>query len=194
MLLIGVIFNAFAGAMLMVLQALADAASVQRVLLRLMGSLAVDPTRPLLLPALVATAGVATLALVRYARSLDLLALGDDTARSLGVRPDRVRLVLFAALSLPIGAVVAVSGMIGFVGLIVPHGIRLALGPDHRLLLPASALAGAAFVVLADGIVRLLVTPLGTELPVGVVTAAVGGPVFVWLLRRRGQSAPTEGA
>ncbi len=184
MLLVGAIFNAFAGALLLVLQALAEAGAVQRVLLRLMGSLAPDPGQPLILPALAAAALLAAVALATGARPLNLLALGDDTARTLGVHPDRLRLRLFVALSLAIGAVVAATGMIGFVGLIVPHGVRLALGPDHRLMLPASALAGAAFVVLADAGVRALAGPLGTELPVGALTATLGGPTFLWLLRR----------
>ncbi len=100
--------------------------------------------------------------------------------------PDALRRRAFILLSVPIGIVVAVSGMIGFVGLIIPHAVRLALGPDHRLLIPASALVGAIFVLLADGIVRLLFTPLGTALPVGVMTAIIGGPVFVFLLRKKG--------
>ena len=184
MLLVGVVFNAFAGALLMVLQAVADARAVQRVLLRLMGTLTADPSQPLMLPALLVTAAVGLAILLRHARSLDLLGLGDEAARSLGVDPDRLRLRLFVALSIPIGTVVAVSGMVGFVGLIVPHALRLVLGPDHRLLVPASALGGAALLVLADGVVRVLAGPLGTELPVGVLTTVLGGPLFLWLLRR----------
>ena len=187
MLLVGVVFNAFAGAMLLFLESFAAAEAVQRVLLRLMGSLAYDPSQPLLIPALGATAVVAAIFLARSAGALNLLALGDTTAESLGVRPHRLRATLFVVLSLPIGAVVAVSGMIGFVGLIVPHAVRLVLGPDHRLLIPASALVGAIFVLVADGAVRLLAGPLDTELPVGVMTAALGGPVFVVLLRRSRQ-------
>jgi iron complex transport system permease protein len=183
-LLVGVVVNAFAGAMLMVLQALAGPAAVQRVLLRLMGSLAVDPTEPLALPVVLAASALGLGLVLRHARALNLLALGDDGARTIGVDPDALRRRLFWALSLPIGAVVAATGLIGFVGLIVPHGARLALGPDHRLLLPASALAGAIFVLLADLTVRWLTGPLGTELPVGVVTTAIGGPLFLWLLRR----------
>ncbi len=184
MLLVGVVFNAFAGSLLMVLQAVADAAAVQRVLLRLMGTLSVDPSRPLLLPALVAAAFVGTGALVVKSRSLDLLALGDETARSLGVEPERLRRLLFVVISIAVGAVVSATGLIGFVGLIVPHGIRLAFGPDHRLLIPGSALGGAALVVAADAVVRVLAGPLGTELPVGVLTTALGGPLFLWLLHR----------
>lgn len=184
MLLIGVIFNAFAGAALLLLQALAEAATVQRILLRLMGSLSADPTQPWVSWVLLWTLVGAIIVLARTARSLDVLALGDDTARSLGVDPDRLRITLFVVLSLPIGAVVAATGMIGFIGLIVPHAVRLLAGPDHRLLLPASALGGAAVLVLADTLVRWLEPIVGTDLPVGIITALVGGPVFIALLRR----------
>ena len=186
MLLAGVIFNALAGALLTLFQALASPDAVQQVLLKLLGDLSVDPTESSWLTILVATTVLGLVLVLAKARSLDLLALGDDAATSLGVAPDRLRLWLFVGLSIPIGAAVALTGLIGFVGLIVPHAVRLVLGPDHRLLLPACAFVGAAFVVLADGVVRLLAIPLGTELPVGVITAIVGGPTFLLLLRRRG--------
>ncbi len=184
MLLIGVIVNAFAGAALLLMQALVDAATVQRILLRLMGSLSADPTQPWVPYVLAGTAGLAAVVLARSAQALNVLSLGDDTARSLGVAPDRLRLLLFVVVSLPIGAAVAATGMIGFVGLIVPHAVRLVAGPDHRLLLPASALGGALVLVLADTLVRGLEPVIGTELPVGIVTALLGGPLFIALLRR----------
>lgn len=184
MLLIGVIFNAFAGSMLMLLQALAGAGAVQRVLLRLMGTLTVDASQPLLLPVVTVAGGLGLVITFAHARGLDLLGLGDAAARTLGVDTDRLRRRLFIALSVSIGAVVAATGLIGFVGLIVPHAARLLWGPDHRLLLPASALLGAVFVVAADAAVRALAGPLGTSLPVGVLTTALGGPLFLLLLRR----------
>lgn len=187
MLLIGVVFNAVAGAGMLLMQALSGPEAVHRTLIRMMGTLTVDPARPLTLPLLAGCGALMGVTLLARARRLDLLALGDDTARSLGVEPDRLRLGLLLIISLAVGAVVAVTGLIGFVGLIVPHALRLALGPDHRLLLPASFLGGAAFVVLADSIVRALAVPLGTDLPVGAVTATIGGPLFLVLLRRRGQ-------
>ncbi|PIE17162.1 MAG: iron ABC transporter [Proteobacteria bacterium] len=190
MLLIGVVFNALAGAALMVLHALADPGAVQVTLIRLMGSVGADPSQPLLLPILALALVVGGAALLASARSLNLLALGDETARSLGVDPDRLRLLLFVLVSLPIGAVVAITGLIGFVGLIVPHAVRLAVGPDHRLLLPLAALFGAGFVTLADASVSALAGPIGTELPVGVVTALVGGPVFLALLRYKPSRVP----
>lgn len=191
MLLVGVVFNAFAGAVLMLLQAMAEPGAVQRVLLRLMGSLATDPSRPLVLPLVLGAAAAGLVPMILRARALDLLGFGEATARSLGVDTQRLERVLFLALSISIGAVVAVTGLIGFVGLMVPHLIRLAWGPDHRLLVPASALGGACLVVLADAAVRVAAVPLGTELPVGVLTTGLGGPLFIWLLTRdarRGQT------
>jgi len=99
----------------------------------------------------------------------------------------RTRAVIFFAASAATGAAVALSGMVGFVGLIVPHLVRRVVGPDHRLLVPTSALFGAAFLVMADALARLLFLPLGTEPPVGAVTAFLGGPFFLWLLRRSGR-------
>jgi iron complex transport system permease protein len=116
------------------------------------------------------------------AQDLNLLAAGEEGALQLGVDVERTRRVAFVAASLLVGAAVAVSGMIGFVGLIVPHLLRLLLGPDHRLLLPASFLGGAVFLVWADALARTLLGP--AELPVGVVTALTGGPFFLYLLRR----------
>jgi iron complex transport system permease protein len=115
-------------------------------------------------------------------RDLDLLVLGDDGARQLGVDAVRVRRVLLVAASVLTGACVAVSGVIGFVGLVVPHLLRMVLGPSHRRLLWTSFLGGAVLLVLADTLARTLL-PQGEELPVGVVTALIGGPFFCYLLR-----------
>ena len=122
------------------------------------------------------------------ARSLNLLALGDETAAHLGVPVEAHRRWLLLATSLMVGAAVAVSGLIGFVGLIVPHALRLVIGSDHRLLVPATALAGASFLVLSDTVARTLLD--GRELPVGAVTALVGGPLFIFLLRRAQARGP----
>ncbi len=118
-----------------------------------------------------------------YGRHLNALALGEEAAQSLGVHVDRVRLVLVGIASLLAATAVSVSGVIGFVGLLVPHALRLVVGSDHRLLLPASFLAGATFLTLADTVARTLMAP--TELPVGIVTALCGGPFFLYLLRQR---------
>jgi iron complex transport system permease protein len=115
---------------------------------------------------------------------LNLLSLGDDEAASLGVPVRRTRALVLLATSLSVAGAVALAGLIGFVGLIVPHLLRLWLGPDQRLLVPASALGGAAFLVLADALTRVLFPVFHSEPPVGVVTAVLGGPLFVWLLNR----------
>jgi iron complex transport system permease protein len=126
---------------------------------------------------------VSVVVIMLYRRVLDVLAVGDLEAGSLGVDPARVRLVVVLAATLGTAAVVSVSGLIGFVGIVVPHTVRLLVGPSHRLLVPASLLLGAAFLVLADVVARTLVAP--AELPIGVVTALLGAPFFVVLLRTR---------
>jgi iron complex transport system permease protein len=123
------------------------------------------------------------LVLLALARPLNLMAVGERTAAYLGTRVARTRLVAYATASLVTAAAVAVSGAIGFVGLVIPHVIRLLWGSDNRFLLPASALLGASFLMLADAIARTVAAP--AELPLGVVTAFVGVPFFAWLLRRR---------
>src|SRR5262249_41613774 len=115
-------------------------------------------------------------------RDLDLLSLGEESAAQLGVDVARLQRLLLLSTSLMVGAAVAVAGLVGFVGLIVPHLLRLRLGPDHRLLVPAAALAGATFLVLCDTAARSWFG--GRELPVGAITALAGGPLFLYLLRR----------
>lgn len=120
---------------------------------------------------------------VLFHRELDVMLLGDERAGQLGVPVERFKLLALASASLVVAGAVAVSGLIGFVGLMTPHMMRLLLGPRHRLLLPASVLAGATVLVLADLLARLALAPV--ELPVGIVTALAGGPFFVWLLVRK---------
>lgn len=183
-LLIGVVFNAFASAVIMFLKTVVSAQKAQEMLFWLMGTLSMErigPAEITLTTALVVVGGVALLV---DAGRLNLLTFGDEDARTLGVDVEAVRRRVFVSSSLMIGAVVALTGLIGFVGLVVPHAVRLVFGPDHRLLLPASALVGAAFLPLADLGTRLLFPVLATATPVGVVTAFIGGPVFLWLLRR----------
>ncbi len=126
--------------------------------------------------------GVGILVSSFFSRDLNLLMLGDDDARSLGVRVGLVRPVLITAATMATGVAVAVSGIIGFVGLVVPHMLRIALGPDNRVLVPASALGGATFLLIADTVARTAVQP--AELRVGIVTAFVGAPFFLFLLVR----------
>ncbi len=126
--------------------------------------------------------GLGMLLLPRWGRQLNLLVLGEREARHLGVNTERLRFMLVTLAALVTGASVAVAGIIGFVGLVVPHIIRLVAGPDHRVVLPASILAGATLLLAADLAARTLVLP--RELPLGVVTALAGGPFFLWLLHR----------
>lgn len=120
--------------------------------------------------------------ILAFRRTLDVMSVGDVEAASLGIGPARVRLLLVCVATLGTAAVVSVSGLIGFVGIVVPHAVRLVFGPGHRLLLPLSVLVGAAFLVLADVLARWVVSP--AELPIGVVTAAIGAPFFLVVLRR----------
>jgi iron complex transport system permease protein len=180
LLLTGVVCNALAAALIMLINAVASYRQAQGVLFWMMGALSTQSY------GLVAVAGayalVGAVALVRHAPALNLLAAGEESAASLGVEVERVRRAVFVAAALLVGAAVSVSGMISFVGLIVPHVLRLLVGPDLRLLLPASFLGGAAFLVWADTIARTVLGP--AELPVGVITALLGGPFFLMLLRR----------
>jgi iron complex transport system permease protein len=120
--------------------------------------------------------------LLFYARDLNLVLLGDEPARHLGANPEKLRRVILAAGALLTAASVAMVGIIGFVGLMVPHMVRLAVGPDHRRLLPASAIAGAILLTGADTLARSVIPP--AEIPVGIITSLIGGPFFVYLLRR----------
>jgi iron complex transport system permease protein len=185
-LLAGVVLNAFAGGLIVTMTFLASPGGTEAILMWLAGSLT-SPEWSLLLAAAI-WIGVGLVVLLALAPRMNALALGDEGAHSLGVDVPRTRRALFAAASLLTGAAVAVSGPIGFVGIIVPHALRILLGPDHRLLLPASALGGALFLSLCDTAARLALLPLGREPAVGILTALLGGPFFLVLLwRRRGE-------
>jgi len=183
LLLAGVVYNAFAGALILCVNSIADLYQAHGLLLWLMGNLSTYSYRLVVTAAIYTT--IASVWLLLQARQLNLLSLGEEGALQLGVDVHRVRRSTFIAASFLVGAVVSVSGMIGFVGLIVPHVTRLVLGADHRMLLPASLLGGAIFLVFADTVAR---TALGVvEIPVGVVTALCGGPFFLYLLKREGK-------
>jgi len=181
LLLAGVVTGAFFSAVIMFLLSVAPRAELQGIIFWLMGDLsAADYSRVgVVAPYVLAGAGV----LWCYASRVNLLLLGEEEASALGVEVEGVKLRLYVLASLLTGAAVSVCGVIGFVGLIVPHTVRLIWGNDYRLLLPACFLLGGAFLVLADGLARWVLAPL--ELPVGVVTAACGAPFFIYLLRRR---------
>jgi len=182
LLLAGVVCNGFTGALIMFVNAIADLFQAHGILFWLMGSLATQSYWLVLVVAGYTTVGVAWL--VSHARHFNALSLGEEGAAQLGIDVARTRRAAFVASSLLVGAAVSVSGMIGFVGLIVPHVARLLLGADYRLLLPASVLLGASFLVVADTVAR---TAFGAvEIPIGVVTALCGGPFFIYLLRREG--------
>ena len=184
-LLAGVIFNAFALAAIIFIKALVAPDKVGEVLFWLAGTLGYE--KPATLWATGAVQVLAIGLMWTLAGKLNLLTLGDEDAASLGVDVARTRTLLLLVASLSVSAAVALSGLVGFVGLLVPHLARLVLGPDQRLLLPASALLGAAFLVLADLGARVLFRVFHTEPPVGVITALLGGPAFLALLLRRGR-------
>lgn len=181
LLLTGVVFNAFASAAIVFIASLAGLTEGASIFLWLIGSLSATRIDAAAWVLVFLVAGLATS--LPAARNLNLLSLGEESAQQLGVDVARQQRVLLVATSLMVGAAVAVAGLVGFVGLIIPHLLRLALGPDHRLLLPASALGGAAFLVVCDTAARTLLG--GRELPVGAITALAGGPLFLFLLRRQ---------
>jgi iron complex transport system permease protein len=181
-LLAGVVLNAFTGALIMFVNAIADFFQAHGILFWLMGNLSSQSYGLALGSGAYLIIGVSWLFL--HTREFNALTLGEESAAQLGVDVARTRRVAFVVSSLLVGAAVSVSGMIGFVGLIVPHVTRLLLGADYRLLLPSSVLIGAIFLVVADTIAR---SAFGaSEIPVGVVTALCGGPFFIYLLRREG--------
>nr|WP_232108005.1 MULTISPECIES: iron ABC transporter permease [Streptomyces] len=180
LILTGIAVNAFCGALVGLFIFLADTAAVNQITFWQLGSLS-QATWPKVLAVLPCAAAGLLLAPL-YSRRLDLLALGDRPARHLGVDVERLRIVLILVVALLTAAAVSVSGVIGFVGLVVPHLLRMAAGPGHRFLIPGSALGGAAVLLGADLAARTLAAP--AELPLGVLTALVGSPFFFWLLRR----------
>jgi iron complex transport system permease protein len=179
LLLAGVAVSAFLAAVVTWLQ-LAGGESLQRVIFWLMGGFSGRgwPHLAMAAPSVVVGLAVAWL----FGRDLNALLLGDETARSLGVEVGPTRRALIAASSLMAAAAVAAAGLIGFVGLIVPHLLRLLVGPDHRRLIPAAAMGGAVLLVVSDTLARS--ASLATELPVGVLTAAMGAPFFLFVLLR----------
>lgn len=181
LLLAGVVAGAFFNACILLALTFADAEAFRSAIFWMMGSFSGATWRANGVLALSAAPGLAVL--FALARPLNLLAVGEETAAYLGTRVERVKWVAYATASLLTAAAVAASGTIGFVGLVIPHVVRMLWGGDHRFLLPASVLMGATFVVLADTLARVAAAP--AELPVGVVTAFVGVPFFVWLLRRK---------
>ena len=183
LLLAGVIVNAVASSVLIFLAhtSIARGRGLYSVMWWLLGSLQVFEAWPVV--AAGAAIGVGVAVGVLFARDLNALSIGEEPAATLGLRVERTKKLLFVTASLITGAAVATSGLIGFVGLIVPHAVRLVVGPDHKVLVPLSALAGGVFLVIADIIARTALP--SSEIPIGVITAFLGGPFFLYLLRRQ---------
>jgi len=181
LLLAGVIVGIFFSAAITVIISVVDFNRLSGVIHWLLGNLAPIPVTSLALFAALAAGGVWLI--LRHARELNLLALGEEAARQLGVDAERLKRRVFLASALLTGTVVAFTGPIGFVGLVVPHVLRALVGQDNRLLVPTSAVAGATFLLAADTLARNVVAP--AELSVGVITAFCGAPFFVWVLRSR---------
>jgi iron complex transport system permease protein len=180
-LLSGVAVNLIAAAGVLTIEYLTDPSSALRILRWMIGSLDVVGLAPIWqLLAVLAPAWVALLAL---SRQLNLLAMDEDTAATLGVNVRRCERLVHALCALIVGVTVSAGGAIGFAGLIVPHAARMMFGEDLRIVLPGSLLLGAAFLVLADALARTALS--SGELPVGAVTGLIGGPIFLWLLRRQ---------
>jgi iron complex transport system permease protein len=184
MLLAGVVVNAIASAAITFAKTLISASQAQELLVWLMGFL--DVPSKLSLGFVSFYVAIGSLLLLRDAARFNLLALGNEGASNLGVDVEALERRTFLACSCVVGAIVSVTGLIGFVGLVVPHALRRVFGPDVRALLPASLFGGAAMLVTCDLGSRLLFRWLHTEPPVGAVTALVGGPVFLTILARRG--------
>ncbi len=186
LLLVGVLFNATTFALILFLNSLVSMEDLHRIWFLMVGSLEAMEYDRIAILALFVFFGSGVL--FWDASALNLITLGEESAALLGVDVERVRKRVFFAASLMIGATVAVSGLIGFVGLAVPHMMRLSMGTDHRKVLPAAILGGASFLILADWVARIAFSSqkFQTQLPVGVVTALVGAPFFFYLLKRKG--------
>ena len=185
LLLSGVAVNLISAAGVLTVQYLTDPTSALRILRWLIGSLDVVGLEPI--GRMLIVLAPAWLALLALSRQLNLMAIDEDTAATLGVNIRRCESIVHALCALIVGVTVSAGGAIGFVGLIVPHAVRLMFGEDLRIVLPGSLLLGGAFLILADALARTALP--SSELPVGAITGLVGGPVFLWLLHRRQQYA-----
>lgn len=180
LILAGVIVTTFLSSVIVFVTTLLDATRIRSFTFWLLGDLSGSTGSLLIVAILVAISCTAVLTV--HARSLNLMMLGERDAFDLGVEVTRVRLTVFIAASLLVGSSVASSGSVGYVGLVVPHLVRLSLGSDNRMTIPAASFCGAIFVVVADTFARTIIAP--RELPVGAITALIGAPLFIYLLRR----------
>ncbi|MGI6551600.1 MAG: FecCD family ABC transporter permease [Bacillota bacterium] len=180
LLLAGIALSSFMSA-LMSFILLFNNRELHQVVYWMLGSFSGKDWSHLQVAAVIILTGIAVLWV--FAKDLNAMLFGEETARHLGIDTERAKKLLLVVSSFTVAAAVAVSGTIGFVGLIVPHIMRLIVGPDHRILLPAAAMAGGAFLVAADTFARIALAP--AEIPVGIITAFFGGPFFIYLLRRK---------
>ncbi len=185
MILAGVALGSLLSAVTSYLTLTTDAQNVVSIMFFLLGSVSAATMSSLPIPAVALLVSCA--AALALARPMNALLSGDESALAVGVRTTRLRALLLVIASLLTGVVVAVSGGIGFVGLVVPHAARMLVGSDHRRMLPATVLAGALFLMVADLLARTVAVP--TEIPLGILTAFVGAPFFLWLMRRGGERA-----
>jgi len=181
LLLTGVMISFIASAIILLIMSLSREHQLHGILFWIMGSLEESNPSLIKLVSLIILAGIAISFF--FTRDLNVLSLGEEEALHLGVNIERTKKTLFILGSLIAGVAVSVSGIIGFVGLLVPHFMRLFVGPDHRILLPASCLAGGIFLIASDTIARTIISPL--EIPVGVITGILGGTLFIYFLTKR---------
>ena len=180
LLLAGVVVNAFLSALMMFLTSIAQSSQLHSTIFWLMGNIT-EKSNPILITSCVLViSGIFVLFII--SQKLNVLTFGAEQAKSLGVNIKQTRLTAFVFAAFITAIAVSLSGIIGFVGLIVPHGVRLVFGPDHRRLLPLSAILGGIFMVIADTVARTIVAP--AQMPVGIITAITGGPFFLYLLAR----------
>jgi iron complex transport system permease protein len=180
LLLAGVVINAFFSSLIMLLTSIAKSQQVYATIFWLMGNITEEEFFVLWVGAGLVIAGMIALFLI--SPQLNVLSFGQEDARNIGINVGRCQIIAFATAAFITAIAVSLSGLVGFVGLIIPHAVRLTIGPDHRQLLPVSGIFGAIFLIIADTVSRIIVAP--AQLPVGVVTAVVGGPFFLLLLIR----------
>ncbi|MCK4248748.1 MAG: iron ABC transporter permease [Candidatus Omnitrophica bacterium] len=183
LILSGVVVGAMFSAVVMFLVSISPNEKLHDIIWWMLGNLQIFDRKYLIIVLIATGAGI--IAAMFFARDLNAIAIGEEEALHLGIKVDTVKKILFCLASLITGVIVSACGLIGFVGLIIPHTMRLIIGPDHRGLLPASCLGGAIFLITCDTLARTVILP--AELPIGVITALIGGPFFLTLLRKKRQ-------
>jgi iron complex transport system permease protein len=184
LVLSGVVVGAVFASLLLFFVSISPNEAIHGITWWLLGSLQVFDIKLLVIVGIMVFSGIYIA--VYFAKELNAISLGEEEARHLGVNVDAVKKILFIVASLITGSIVCVCGIIGFVGLIIPHAVRLIFGSDHRIVLPLSAISAGAFLILADTISRTVMPPV--EVPIGVITTLIGGPLFIFLLRRKQKS------